>query len=635
MKFQYSPGLFGYGAKGTDGSAGLAGLGLYFTDFNGETNRIQIENAIANDEVLWSSAVPGTKLPQGRVYQTMELFIDPRGYIYEIDASNDTYTATLGFLNKSQYFAFRNITDNGFDRYSNIYDASIKYIIDTYKSTNPIDYTLTPARIYSVEPKNFARIEHTDIVDSSYNAFTNYSSGAAPETEDHKAFAIVRDYSSNTFRIGNCTSTGGLRDVLFTFDISSLIYTRENSANIFSANTLQETVLTNHEKNTNLLFDPNFNRNPGSFSASSSISTATISWNLLDFVNDSSILGTLYFWKRQDPSGTYVINASTFGPATFFDLDSSGSLTIQGLTLSTPYEYKMVISKDGWERESEIKNITVGSTAATMTIVDPSNKLLLADASGWFTANSSYNYTVDISTDSPTGWAASSNQTWATLARNSSTGPSNIASFDVSLSYNNLASSRSVVVTIVSEAANASIGITQNGQASHVVYFTNDGSIAFNPPLTNQTVNVGIKLYSWVRVQRDYALGSRQVRATINLYNNGVVVATAHEDQTARNETIDASTLTSYAATAITSANQNKWQVEWTQLECDYDNNGDYEFSQVWGEITSITKTAPSIGGGIFSVADASKFWYAKTSANACTPIEAVSSAVPAMGPFV
>ena len=33
MKFDYSPGLLGYGLKGSDGSLGLSGASVYFTDY--------------------------------------------------------------------------------------------------------------------------------------------------------------------------------------------------------------------------------------------------------------------------------------------------------------------------------------------------------------------------------------------------------------------------------------------------------------------------------------------------------------------------------------------------------------------------------------------------------------------------
>ena len=105
MKFQYSPGLIGYGAKGVDGSTGLQALGIYFTDRNPFTDFITLSTSIKNSEVLWSSAAPGTKLPGGRKYINGDLFIDPRGFIYEIiDAAIGDYENTGMTLNKSTFF---------------------------------------------------------------------------------------------------------------------------------------------------------------------------------------------------------------------------------------------------------------------------------------------------------------------------------------------------------------------------------------------------------------------------------------------------------------------------------------------------------------------------------------------------
>ena len=126
MNFQYSPGILGYGAKGQDGSAGIDGLALYFTDYDPIANILNIESAIANDEDLWSSAPAGTKVPGGRKYQNGDLFVDSRGFIYEINADIDEYDRAPGALNKSQFFQSRwnVISDTGFQRFHNVIDAS-------------------------------------------------------------------------------------------------------------------------------------------------------------------------------------------------------------------------------------------------------------------------------------------------------------------------------------------------------------------------------------------------------------------------------------------------------------------------------------------------------------------------------
>ena len=84
MKFQYSPGQIGYGTQGADGSIGLTGNAIYFTDRNPGSDFIRMRSLIENNEILWASAVPGTKLPNGRTYSSGDIIIDYRGFVHQI-----------------------------------------------------------------------------------------------------------------------------------------------------------------------------------------------------------------------------------------------------------------------------------------------------------------------------------------------------------------------------------------------------------------------------------------------------------------------------------------------------------------------------------------------------------------------
>ena len=42
MKFEYAPGLPGYGTQGADGSDGLLGVSFYFSEYAGDTDIITI-----------------------------------------------------------------------------------------------------------------------------------------------------------------------------------------------------------------------------------------------------------------------------------------------------------------------------------------------------------------------------------------------------------------------------------------------------------------------------------------------------------------------------------------------------------------------------------------------------------------
>ena len=461
MKFQYSPGLIGYGAKGADGSAGVAGLGMYFTDINPITDFIRLRAAIQNDEVLWSTAVPGTKLPSGRQYQSGDLIVDTRGFVYEIDASSNTYEDTGASLNKSQIFETNEETSNDpvFTRYFNI-DGSGATIIDTAFSNNPgLNYSLYPSTIYGISPLDFARIEHSDVIDGSYNAFTLYSSGVNSIVDDQMSLAIVREVNSNIFHIGNIDiSLGLIRNTNLVLDFSLLRQTK-NAGNLFNLNTLPGTFLTNSEKNTNLLFSPAFNIEPLSFYATPGTFSVSIQWNLLDFTSDTSIIASLYFYQKQGPLGSYDLNASVARPIVLHNIEQSGSVTINTLGLGTSYGYYIKIEKNGWERSSIIKSITTGNLPS-MIVLNPASLILSADASGWFASLPGYIYGVDINTVSPTGWYASSPNSWITIANGS--GPTSGAyTFDVSLLRNTSITNRIGTINIFSEAPPVSITINQ------------------------------------------------------------------------------------------------------------------------------------------------------------------------------
>ena len=104
-------------------------------------------------------------------------------------------------------------------------------------------------------------------------------------------------------------------------------------------------------------------------------------------------------------------------------------------------------------------------------------------------------------------------------------------------------------------------------------------------------------------------------------------------DETAHNNSKDSSTYSSYTIYP-NSSNQYNFNVEDVILECAYDNNGDYEFSQVWAEITN---AYISSGTGRLDIST-NKIWYAKnpiSSSPRCTRTALAAATVPAMGAFV
>ena len=357
MKFQYSPGLIGYGPKGTDGSDGLQGMSLYFTDYDVVFNRSSIEHAIEHDYALLSTSVPETVLPGGRTYVTGDLFVDPAGSVYVIDAVGNTFTDSSCKLSRGDYFYTKDeVTSNGYVRYLNrqAVDSSAAYLIDNMQMKS--GYGTAPV-VYGMPAENYTRIEYADVSSNNYVPFTLYS--AAEYTgDDHQALAIVYNTNYNTFRIGNTPdSVADVRNVCLQLDVWTLRYNRPNR---FSTSTASKTVLTSNEKNPYLLFDSDyFDPGPASFTATPGANSVMILWDLEDFVNAAvaDITGDLYFYRPV--SGNYSLtDVSEGSPMVLHDVEAYAWATIDGLSPGTQYQYYMVLTHDGWERRSSIKTVS-------------------------------------------------------------------------------------------------------------------------------------------------------------------------------------------------------------------------------------------------------------------------------------
>lgn len=523
MRFNYSPGLLGYAPKGTDGSAGISGFAIYFTDYNPLIDKILIRNAITNNQVLWSTAYPGTLLPGNRVYQNGEVFVDNMGNLYEINFSETNKYTSLGFkLSKVTYFTTNKDANvlNGYQRYYNIFakidpsmvDVSTKYIIDNVYSTNSINYTSTPSRIYNILPKNYARIEYSNIVDASfYNPFTVYSSGQNNE-DDSKSIAIVRDIRDNTFNIGNDSTS--IENTNIIFDVSSLV----KNTNVIKLNTSTGELLSNTEINANTLFNDIFNYNPSTFYVTKPDATSVkIYWKLDDFTPDACISASLHFYEK---------SSSSFPSLIFNVLDSSGDITITDLSTNAIFNYHINIVKEGWNRNSYKKEVLVNGVDSIMYVIDPLDKTLEASSNG--TIGGANTYSVDFSTNSI--WNATKSDNWISFTPTSGD-VSNFAMIDVSLTRNtNTLTNRIGYIYLNSQAAPETITITQDASfippLTFTVQFNDDGEIMFTPELTDQTLKLTILLHAHA-----YAYSATSAYAIIGATSeieiiNGAVVAT-------------------------------------------------------------------------------------------------------------
>lgn len=525
MKFQYSPGLFGYGAKGSDGSSGLQGLMLYFTDYDTTNDKLIIEATIQNNEELWVSSMPGTKLAGNRVYNEGDLFINTMGRVFKItNPATGEYIQTNGKLDTDALFDTEDIITNEYTRYYNIFDQSTNYIIDDVHSSSDIDYTLYPSTIYGITPKDYARIQYVDVNNSSVNAFTLFSS--AEFTTDHsKAFGIVRDIDSNLFRIGNIDETGIIRGTEIIFDVSSLkrYSSKTKSLNPQSILLGENEILSNSDINSNRLFDGVFNSEPSSFTViSTGTSTIEVSWNVADFTQSvSSIQTEIYFYDAS--------TNNSFNPLVFHTTDVSGTIEITDLIQDNLYGCFIKLFTSGWGRRSVTRTIPCDGTTKVLYIKDPSSKTLSALNDG--TIDSLNTYTVDFSTNSLTGWSVIS-PSWVTCTPNFGLSFSNSETFDVSVSslVGTIIKPRSGNIEISSQAPTETISITQTSTLppSSTLYlsFDDDGSINTGILGTN-IVDISILMYAYANT----VLSDNNVSSSLRYFKNGsninTVVATS------------------------------------------------------------------------------------------------------------
>jgi hypothetical protein len=197
--------------------------------------------------------------------------------------------------------------------------------------------------------------------------------------DDHKSFAIVRELSGNTFRIGNINESNSVRQSNICFDVSSL---KKNSV-LIGVNTPTGEILSNSEIRSNSLFRNIFNPAPNSFIASSSTTDASIAWILSDFTTDPCIYADLYLYEKSP------VDIESNRIKVFHNLDSSGYVNLSNVVLDTVYGYYISINKDGWIRKSLVKEVKIGEGIKTLTIIG--TVILDVSANGSINGATTYN----------------------------------------------------------------------------------------------------------------------------------------------------------------------------------------------------------------------------------------------------
>jgi len=489
--FQYAPGLPGYGTQGADGSAGLIGLGQYFSEYNGNSDVIVLNNKILNNKILFSTdaSLPGWP---SRTYQVGETFVDKVGKVYKITIpSTGIFVDTEATLNASGLFISSISTTTQFNRYSNDYVIGKYLIDDVYATSGTTTYTTYPSDIYGFASKKYSKIKFSNYSANgiNYTPFDVYTSG----TNNNNSIAIVRDNISNIFRIGNLDGSENTRNTHIIFDASTVKISKDKGIT-FNTGTEDGTILTNHEIEGNYLFNPTFTYSPTSFTYTQGPTDVSILWNKADFLNttDSATINAvkadLYFYKKDTFNDSSIaFNSTTETYKIVFDIDSSGTLKMKNLSATTDYGSFIRFTHNGWIRDSVRKIFTTGSGDGPVAAIDVSTGGIINISSD----ASTYRFDVSLNTGT---WTAAANVTWiSNFVPDSSSGTGwTLGTFDVA--ENILNSGRLGWISITSNTSTSpnQIKVAQEAAmaSTYSVYF----STYYESPLTYISGNV--KLYN-------------------------------------------------------------------------------------------------------------------------------------------
>ena len=213
----------------------------------------------------------------------------------------------------------------------------------------------------------------------------------------------------------------------------------------------------------------------------------------------------------------------------FYDVPTTGSFTINGLTVGADYQYYMIIEKNGWERMSQIIRFTETGSPAIMTILDPATKIATANNTGAIIPP-----IIGLTTTSVSGWNAFTPDSWITITGGSS-GVSGPGSFGVSAFANTGYNVRTGSISIASDAPTEIINVTQARRSSinHNVYMSTyvstnldaKGRVNISPALDlGQSITLNVYLKVQARADGNVSHNNVNTYSAIDLFKNGIKV---------------------------------------------------------------------------------------------------------------
>lgn len=203
-KKNIASGLPGFGTKGKQGDAGLNGLSVVFTDYNGDIDRKTLSDRIINNKSLISNL---ENKDANRPYVKGDIFVDINSNIYEILLqSNNTYKS-LGYkyIPNSIFETTDYKNSFGIEKMTNVYLGDKKFLVDDIQS-DMFSPNVYDSLAYNNKVGDYTKLNFTDKLTPN-NLFLHEA--YVSEANSGRIMSIVSRYvdnaslSYNEFRIGN------------------------------------------------------------------------------------------------------------------------------------------------------------------------------------------------------------------------------------------------------------------------------------------------------------------------------------------------------------------------------------------------------------------------------------------------
>ena len=373
-KFSYSAGLPGFGVNGRDGSNGLGGLSMYFSSFDGNTDIATLKSKISANKILFPI---DQSLPNKRVYQSGDTFMDIFGSVFNIDLTNlNLYTYSGYNLNTTSIFEEGSQTSHTptYQRYFN----SINNTIDSvYVAAGVADYTQSPINIYGVKALDFAEIKYVDNDTSSFQPYIVFAN-TTDITKPQQSIALVKETAKNSWHLGNLDGLGNVRDVSLILDFNNVKVTKD----LYVSHDVS--IIGNVNTSGYLITNGNISSRGDVFMTNSHVSGNEHITSYLNVAGDVSVLGMSSLQYTRIFNGLIIYKGG-------LDVESDGPFVYSSINMPTTIQY-IKISESSINSTDNSKDLCLGND-----ITQNGNVILGRSNEGIITIKNKLNIIGDVS----------------------------------------------------------------------------------------------------------------------------------------------------------------------------------------------------------------------------------------------